>query len=53
MLPMQHGVDAHALLPGSRFVVVEGASHHPHTHAPQIVVDEILAHTVDRTIVAV
>jgi pimeloyl-ACP methyl ester carboxylesterase len=53
MLPMQHGVDAHALLPGSRFVVVEGASHHPHTHAPQLVVDEILAHTVDRTIVAV
>jgi pimeloyl-ACP methyl ester carboxylesterase len=53
MLPMQHGVDAHALLPGSRFVVVEGASHHPHTHAPQLVVDEILAHTVDRRVAAV
>lgn len=53
MLPMQHGVDAHALLPGSRFVVVEGATHHPHTHAPQFVVDEILAHTVDRRVATV
>jgi pimeloyl-ACP methyl ester carboxylesterase len=51
MLPMQHGVDAHAMLPGSRFVVVEGASHHPHTHAPQLVVDELLAHTRDRVAV--
>ncbi|MGD9957620.1 MAG: alpha/beta fold hydrolase, partial [Candidatus Nanopelagicales bacterium] len=53
MLPMQHGADAHALLPGSRFVVVEGATHHPHTHAPQLVVDELLAHTIDRVPAAV
>lgn len=45
MLPMEHGVQAHAMLPGSRLVVVEGAAHHPHTHAPQLVVDELLAHT--------
>jgi len=51
MLPMQHGLDAHALLPGSRFVVVEGASHHPHTHAPEQVVAELLAHTAERAAV--
>ena len=53
MLPLQHGLDAHALLPGSRFVVVEGAAHHPHSHAPQLVVDELLAHTAARVPVAV
>lgn len=51
MLPMQHGLDAHAMLPGSRFVVVEGAAHHPHSAAPQLVVDELLAHTAERAAV--
>ena len=44
MIPMKHGVNAHALLPGSRFVVFEGAMHEPHLHAPQRFVDLVLEH---------
>ena len=51
MIPVQHGLDAHAVLPGSRFVVVPGAAHHPHTHDPELVTAEILAHTDDRVAV--
>lgn len=50
MLPMAHGAHAHELLPGSRFVVVPGAGHHPHTDAPGLVVREILVHTDDRVL---
>jgi pimeloyl-ACP methyl ester carboxylesterase len=44
MLPMQHGLDAAELLPGCRVVLVPGAEHHPHTHAPELVTAELLAH---------
>jgi len=44
MLPMQHGLDAAGVLPGSRFVIVPGAAHHPHTDAPDLVTAELLAH---------
>ena len=47
MLPIEHGRAAAAMLPGSRFVVVPGASHHPHTFDPDLVTAELLAHTVD------
>jgi pimeloyl-ACP methyl ester carboxylesterase len=50
MIPLQHGLDAHAVLPGSRFVVVPGAAHHPHTHDPELVTREILVHTDDRVV---
>lgn len=54
MLPLQHGIDAAGLLHGSRFVIVPGAAHHPHTDAPELVVDELLAHTsAHRRLVAV
>lgn len=35
MIPMTHGEAAHALLPGSRFVVFPGAAHEPHVHDPE------------------
>lgn len=44
MLPMQHGRDAQHLLPGSRFVVLPGSAHHPHTDNPDLVSAELLAH---------
>lgn len=47
MLPIEHGRAAAAMLPGSRFVVVPGASHHPHTFDPATVTAELLAHTAD------
>jgi pimeloyl-ACP methyl ester carboxylesterase len=50
MIPLQHGLDAHAVLPGSRFVLVPGAAHHPHTHDPELVTREILVHTDDRVV---
>jgi pimeloyl-ACP methyl ester carboxylesterase len=50
MIPIQHGLDAHALLPGSTFVVVPGAAHHPHSHSPELVTREILRHTDERVV---
>ncbi len=44
MIPMKHGENAHALLPGSRFVVFPGAAHEPHMHDPQRFTDLILEH---------
>lgn len=52
MLPIEHGRAAAALLPGSRFVVVPGAAHHPHTFDPALVTAELLAHTADSRVVA-
>ena len=52
MLPIEHGRAAAALLPGSRFVVVPGAAHHPHTYDPDTVTAELLAHTADRRVAA-
>ena len=34
MIPVAHGVDAHARMPGSRLVVFPGAGHEPHLHDP-------------------
>ncbi|MFY9331466.1 MAG: alpha/beta fold hydrolase [Candidatus Nanopelagicales bacterium] len=44
MVPMAHGVTAHELLPGSHFVCVPDAGHHPHDDAPDRVYLELLAH---------
>ena len=52
MLPLAHGLDAHAMLPGSRLVVVPGAGHHPHTHDPELVTAAILVHTEGRVLTA-
>ena len=52
MLPIEHGRAAAAMLPGSRFVVVPGASHHPHTFDPDLVTAELLAHTAEHRVAA-
>ena len=44
MIPMKHGENAHALLPGSRFVVFPGAAHEPHVHDPDRFTDLVLEH---------
>lgn len=44
MIPMKHGENAHALLPGSRFVVFPGAGHEPHMHDPQRFTDLVREH---------
>ena len=44
VLPQAHGLAAHALLPGSRLVLVPAAGHHPHTHAPDQDIDALLEH---------
>ena len=46
-LPMAHGVSAHEMLPGSGFVVVPGAGHHPHVDAPDLVGESILRHVLE------
>jgi pimeloyl-ACP methyl ester carboxylesterase len=45
MVPVIHGRTLHALLPGSRLVVIEGAGHEPYLDEPEIVIREVLAHT--------
>ncbi len=52
MLPVEHGRAVAAMLPGSRFVLVPGASHHPHTFDPELVAAELLAHTGDSRVAA-
>ena len=47
ILPLTHGVRAHQLLPGSRFVVVPDAGHHPHEEDPDLVAAAILQHVSD------
>ena len=44
MLPVEHGRRAHDILPGSRFVEIVDAGHHPHDDAPDRVFLEILGH---------
>lgn len=44
MVPMEHGITAHGLLPGSHFVQVPDAGHHPHDDAPDRVYLELLSH---------
>lgn len=50
MVPMEHGRHACDLLPGSRFMVVPGAGHHPHNDDPDAVLAALLTHvaTVER-----
>ncbi|MDP1879270.1 MAG: alpha/beta fold hydrolase [Actinomycetota bacterium] len=44
MIPMAHGEAAHAMLPGSRFVVFPGAGHEPHVDDPARFADLIVDH---------
>lgn len=44
MIPATHAWDAHEQLPGSRIVIVPGASHHPHTDDPDLFVRAVLEH---------
>jgi pimeloyl-ACP methyl ester carboxylesterase len=44
MLPIEHGRRAHELVPGSHFVEIADAGHHPHEDAPDRVLLEILGH---------
>lgn len=44
MLPIEHGRRAHELVPGSHFVEIADAGHHPHDDAPDRVFLEILGH---------
>jgi pimeloyl-ACP methyl ester carboxylesterase len=54
MLPIEHGRRAHELVPGSHFVEIADAGHHPQDDAPDRVFLEILAHLarVEATTVA-
>ena len=45
MIPMEHGVNAHRLLPGSRLVIFPGATHEPHVQDPQRFTDLIVDHS--------
>jgi pimeloyl-ACP methyl ester carboxylesterase len=44
VLPREHGLAAHELLPGSTLVLVPMAGHHPHNHAPEQVIEALLVH---------
>jgi len=44
---MSHGLHAHDRLPGSGFVAVPGAGHHPHVDAPDLVGESILRHVLE------
>jgi pimeloyl-ACP methyl ester carboxylesterase len=35
IIPMTHGLEAHAMMPGSRLEVFEGAGHYPHCEQPE------------------
>ena len=50
MIPMKHGENAHALLPGSRFVVFPGAAHEPHVHDPERFARLVREHVTESTI---
>jgi pimeloyl-ACP methyl ester carboxylesterase len=47
MIPHTHGENAHALLPGSQFVIFSGAGHEPHASDPERFTN-LLAEHVDR-----
>ncbi|MGZ6995799.1 MAG: alpha/beta fold hydrolase [Acidimicrobiia bacterium] len=48
IIPLQHGIDAHEMIAGSRFEVFEGAGHFPHCEQPDRFV-EVLVDFVDST----
>jgi pimeloyl-ACP methyl ester carboxylesterase len=35
IIPMEHGVQAHEMMPGSRLEIFEGAGHYPHVEQPE------------------
>ena len=41
-IPVEHGLAAHAALPGSRFVSLPGAAHFPHLETPDLLADALL-----------
>ena len=41
VIPVAHAHQAHAVMPGSRLVVVPGAGHFPHREEPGTVIDEL------------
>jgi pimeloyl-ACP methyl ester carboxylesterase len=48
IIPVEHGVAAHALVPSSRLEIFEGAGHFPHIDEPQRFLD-VLLHFIDST----
>jgi pimeloyl-ACP methyl ester carboxylesterase len=51
MIPMAHGVHAHAMLPGSTLVIFPGAAHEPHVHDAKRFADVVLGHVNKRVCV--
>ena len=48
IIPVDHGIKAHEMIPGSRFEVFEGAGHFPHCEQPERFV-EVLVDFMDST----
>jgi pimeloyl-ACP methyl ester carboxylesterase len=49
VIPVEHGIEAHEAIPGSRLVVFEGAGHFPHRSDPDRFIDALIdfvEHTV-------
>ena len=42
IIPIEHGIKAHEMIPGSRFEVFEGAGHYPHCEQPERFVDVLV-----------
>ena len=42
LIPVEHGIAAHAAIPGSRLEIFEDAGHFPHCEAPERFVDALL-----------
>ncbi|MEO8106283.1 MAG: alpha/beta fold hydrolase [Actinomycetes bacterium] len=47
MVPIRHGRDAHDQLPGSKFVEIAGAGHHPHTDDEDAFTEVLVAHVAE------
>lgn len=45
IIPVEHGIEAHAAMPASRLAIFEGVGHFPHVEVPDRFVDELLAFT--------
>lgn len=52
MVPIRHGRDAHAQLPGSKFVEILGGGHHPHTDDAEAFTLALLTHLAEISEVA-
>lgn len=53
MIPVDHGVQAHALLPGSQLVIFPGSHHEPHLDDPARFADLVVAHVAACEVAAV